>query len=81
MNIQLLKASDFNGKLRDRGCEKRFTVQKICRVAKDEKEVREILEMIWENSGRSNEILSEVAERNTGIYNFEKMLATSGQLL
>ena len=46
MNIQLLKASDFNKKLRERGCRK-ATVQKICKFAKNEDEVREILEMIW----------------------------------
>jgi hypothetical protein len=46
MNIQLLKASDFNSKLRERGVPKEVTVQKICRIARDEKEVREVLEAI-----------------------------------
>jgi len=40
INIQLLKASDFNKKLHEHGCPKKLTVQKICEVAKDE-EVRE----------------------------------------
>jgi len=31
VNIQLLKAVDFNQKLRDRGAPKSVTVQRICR--------------------------------------------------
>lgn len=74
MNIQLLKASDFNEKLRDRGCHKRVTVQKICRVSKDEKEVREILEKIWESPKKSDEIISKALEKNMRVFDFEKML-------
>lgn len=74
MNIQLLKASDFNDKLRERGVPKEFTTQKICRIARDEKEVREVLETIWENPGKSEEILAKVAEKNKDVYEFEKML-------
>ncbi len=74
MNIQLLKASDFNEKLRDRGCHKRITVQKICRFARDEKEVRAILEAIWENPKNSDTILTRTAEKNKETYEFEKML-------
>jgi len=74
MNIQLLKASDFNEKLRDRGYHKRITVQKICRVSRNEKEVRAILEKIWENPEKSNEILAKVADKNKEVYEFEKML-------
>ena len=39
MNVQLLKASFFNEKLRSRGVVRAVSVQKICRDAKDEKEV------------------------------------------
>jgi len=46
MNIQLLKASDFNEKLHERGVPKDVTVQRICRLARDEGEVRELLEAI-----------------------------------
>lgn len=74
MNIQLLKASDFNEKLRDRGCHKRITVQKICKISRNEKEVREILEKIWESPKKSNEILSKVIAKNADVYDFEKML-------
>lgn len=74
MNIQLLKASDFNEKLRERETPKKVTVQKICRIAKEEKEVRDILEAIWKDSDKSDEILAKVAEKNREVYDFEKML-------
>jgi len=73
-NLQLLKAADFNSKLRERGCAKAVTVQRICRIANDEKEVREVLDAVWENSGRSEEIFAEVTEKNKELYAFEKML-------
>ena len=74
MNVQLLKASDFNEKLREKGVQKDVTVQKICRVSKGEKEVRSILEVIWNNPDKSGEILSKVAANNESVYEFEKML-------
>ena len=73
MNIQLLKASDFNQKLRERGCSK-VTVQKICRIARNEDDVREILETIWREPERDAEILAKAASRNRDIYEFERML-------
>lgn len=78
MNIQLLKASDFNQKLRDRGCMK-TTVQKICKFAKDENEVREILENVWSPPETDKEILAEVVSRNKEVYEFEKMLDSGGK--
>jgi len=53
MNIQLLKASDFNQKLRERSIPKNVTVQRICRVARDENEVRELLDFIWKYPEKS----------------------------
>jgi hypothetical protein len=50
------------------------TVQKICKVASDEADVREILDAVWENSGVANTILEKVSEKNKDIYEFEKML-------
>ena len=73
MNIQLLKASDFNKKLRERGCRK-ATVQRICRIARDEKEVRTILDEIWKNPDKDEEILLRIQEKNKELYEFEKML-------
>jgi hypothetical protein len=74
MNIQLLKAADFNEKLRERGIPKTVTVQKICRYAKDEKEVRRILKAVWENNSKSEEVLAKTAMKNKEVYDFEKML-------
>jgi len=74
MNIQLLKASDFNGKLRERVVPKEVTVQKICRISKDEKEVREVLEDIWENPEKSEEVLAKTADKNKDVYEFERTL-------
>lgn len=74
MNIQLLKASDFNEKLHERGVQNGITVQRICKTAKNEKEVRQILEALWNDPEKGEEILSKVAERNVAVYEFEKML-------
>ena len=72
--MQLLKAADFNQKLRERGCPERATVQKVCKVARDETEVREILDAIWKSPEVAEEILSEAIEKNEDIYGFERML-------
>jgi hypothetical protein len=74
MNIQMLKAADFNTKLHQRGCPIQVSVQKICKVAKDEKQVREILENVWKDSEKSKEILDMFTEKNRRVYEFEKML-------
>jgi len=74
MNIQLLKSADFNAKLRDRGVSKGVTVQRVCRYAKEEREVHEILEDMWEDPAKSEEILTKVVEKNREVYEFEKML-------
>ena len=74
MNIQLLKASDFNQKLMERGCHSAITVQKICKIARDEVEVREILQSIWQNPEKAREILERAIEKNKDVYAFEKKL-------
>lgn len=74
MNIQLLKASDLNQKLRERGVPKEVTIQKICRIAKDEKEVREVLEAIWKAPEKSDRVLAEIAKKNAEVYDFERVL-------
>jgi DNA-binding MarR family transcriptional regulator len=73
-NLQLVTASDFNGKLRERGCQRGVTVQKVCRLAKDEKEVRETLDEVWKQPKRAEEIFSKLREKNEGLYRFEEML-------
>jgi hypothetical protein len=44
VNAQLLRESDFNEKMRKTKCSKAVTVQRVCRIAQNEKEVREVLE-------------------------------------
>lgn len=53
MNIRLLRPADFNSKLREHGVEKKVTVQKICRVCKDEKDVRVVLDEIWNKPSKA----------------------------
>lgn len=74
MNIQLLKAIDFNNKMRERGCPKTATVQKVCRTARNETEVRQTLDAIWENSIKSEEILKKLVLDNEDLYRFERIL-------
>jgi hypothetical protein len=78
INIQLLKGADFNQKIHEKGISKNITIQGICRIAKNEKEVREILTKIWENPEKSPEILSNVAGKNKEVYEFEKILEETG---
>jgi hypothetical protein len=74
MNIRLLKASDFNQKLHERGCSQEVTVQKICKRCKDEGEVRETLNRIWEKPKKSIQALSGLVKKNEELFEFEKML-------
>jgi len=74
MNIQLLKPSDFNSMLREHGVDKKVTIQKIGRLCRNEKEVREVLNKIWKNPAKATKILEQVANKNQDIYEFEKVL-------
>jgi hypothetical protein len=76
MNIQLLKTSDINGKLRERGSSKDVTIQRICRLARDEEEVRRILGIIWKSPSLAEQTLSHVMEKNYDVYEFERELAS-----
>jgi hypothetical protein len=76
MNIQLLKAADFNQKLRERNVHNKVTVQRVCRYARDEAQVRVILDDIWKDPQRGNECILEIVEKNKDIYDFEEMLKT-----
>lgn len=75
MNIQLLKAADLNKRLRERGC--KTSVERICKLAANEMDVREALDSIWENPRNSEEVLSKLAEKNKELYDFERMLEES----
>ncbi len=76
MNIQLLKATDFNSKLRERECPPSVNVQKVCRIARDEREVRQLLSTVWTNAPAGEGVLLLAESRNKDLYEFEKSLET-----
>ena len=80
MNIQLLRATDFNQKLWDRGFPKSVTVQKICRASKDEENAKELLDSMWDNPNKSQNILQDIIQKNKDIFDFEKMLVETGRM-
>ena len=48
-------------------------------MARDEAEVREVLDAVWDNSGVADSVLEKISEKNKDIYDFEKMLESSGK--
>ena len=74
MKVQLLKASDFNEKLRENGCALETTAQKICKAARNENDVRRLLEEIWKTPSDAERLLTEAAQRNRDVYDFETKL-------
>ena len=73
-NLQVITASDFNGKLREMGCPSTVSVQKICRAAKNEGEVREALGTVWKKPEYADNVLDGLLKRNEELYRFEKTL-------
>ena len=74
MRIELIKASDFNQQLHQKGVETYVTVQKLCRYARDEEEVRETLTKIWNQPSKARIFLERLLEKNQDLYDFEKQL-------
>lgn len=74
MNIQLLKPSDFNQKLREHEVDKKVTVQKIFRVCRDERDVRVVLDEMWQNPSKAQGVLSQALSRNHIVFAFEREL-------
>ncbi len=74
MNIQLLKATDFNEKMRDKGIDERVTVQTICRMSKDEEQVRKTLEVIWSDASKAHKLIEQLSSENSSLFEFEKKL-------
>jgi len=74
LNISLMKAADFNEKLREHSCKPNVTIQRICNASRNEMEVRETLEAIWRKPDEVEKILTDVVERNESLYHFERML-------
>ena len=79
LNTNLIKATDFNEKLREHGCKPTVTIQSICKAARDEKEVRGILETIWSKPSDAERTLTNTIKKNEEVYNFEKMLEKETQ--
>jgi len=75
-NIQLLRASDFNQKLREHGCGLEASVQRICRACRDEDEVRGLLEELWKIPSNGEKLLADAVEKNRDVYDFEAKLQT-----
>jgi Mn-dependent DtxR family transcriptional regulator len=76
LNLNILTAADFNKRLQEKGCSKYVTVQKICKISKNEKQVRELLDQIYRNPEEAKTYLLETREANKELYNFEKILET-----
>jgi DNA polymerase III delta prime subunit len=81
MNIQLLKAADLNETLHHRDVEKDVTVQKICKGARNEAEVRDTLAEVWNNPTISKELLDQLAIKNATLFEFEKTLEQKENLV
>ncbi|MEO9294474.1 MAG: hypothetical protein ABI347_02610 [Nitrososphaera sp.] len=75
LNVQLLRASNFNEKLRDKGVSKDVTVQKICKAARDERDVRRLLDSIWDKPEDAKGILDGAKKTNSSVFKFEEELA------
>jgi hypothetical protein len=78
-NLQIITASDFNGKLRERGCDSTISVQKLCRAARDEGEVRETLDLLWRKPEDADRVLGGLMAGNEELYRFEEMLEGEGE--
>jgi hypothetical protein len=74
MNIQLLRASDFNAKLRERGVPNTVTAQKICKSSQNEKEVRSTISKIWDDPKESITILAKITRKNKKMFEFEEKI-------
>lgn len=69
-----MRPADFNSKLREQGVDRKVTVQKICRVCKDEKQTRTLLDGVWSEPGRGMEFSLQVSMGNEHVFKFEKTL-------
>ena len=75
LNVQLLRVADFNTKLRDKGVPKDVTVQKMCKAARDERDVRRMLDAIWDKPERTKNVLDNAIKTNSSVFKFEEELA------
>ena len=47
---------------------------RVCKIAKDEEDVRELLDALWKDPEKAEAVLADARERNEEIYRFGKML-------
>ena len=73
-NITICKAVDFNKKLQEHSVAKEFTVQKICRIGRDEKDVKRILDSIWSKPESASEVLGESLDQNKSVFELESLM-------
>jgi F0F1-type ATP synthase delta subunit len=60
--------------LRENEVKNKVTVQKICRVCRDEKEIRAVLDDIWQDPSKAQEVFAKALNRNQDMFEFEKAL-------
>lgn len=48
------------------------TVQKICRVCKDEEDARRALDKIWDHPLKATAVLADILSENQYVFEFEK---------
>ena len=75
--VKLVMVGDFNAKMRERGVE-RLMVLVVCKVARDETQVRETLDALWKDPDRAGENMAEFRVENADLYKFEEMLENGG---
>jgi hypothetical protein len=73
-NIQLIRTADLNEKLVQRGVDSRITVQRICRDCRNEEEVKEVLDAIWDSPENATSILTRTAMKNRSLFELEHKL-------
>ena len=52
-------------------------MQKVCRGCKQEKNIRSVLDEMWQNPSNAQEIMAEALDRNQQVFEFEKVLTKS----
>nr|HXG06767.1 hypothetical protein [Nitrososphaera sp.] len=56
---------------------KDVTVQKICKAARDERDVRRMLDVIWEKPEGAKDVMDNAIKTNNSVYKFEEELEAS----
>jgi hypothetical protein len=50
------------------------TLQKVCRVSRNEKEIRSTPGKIWNQPEKAKELIAAIADKNKDLYEFEESL-------